>query len=387
MAMFRDRPISMVVASLDLAMPAPSGPTAKSAIAQARARLGEEPLAYLFSTTADRWVSRSADRYTWRGYQLLAYDGTTLAVPDSPENRAEFGGQSSGPKGGTSGYPSVRVVGLMSVRSHLLAALRIGPYAVGEVTLARELWRELPDHSVTIVDRGLMVANDLIQLERSGTNRHWVSRLKRKDTRFRTVASLGPGDALIELEVRREARRQNPELPRFWQVRAVTYIHQGKTTTLLTSLVDPKQFPAEELIHLYRERWEEEIAYDEIKTHMLGREEAIRSRTPAGVRQELFGIAIAYNLVRLEMAAVGEEAKVPPTRISFMMALRTIRDEWFWSSTSTSPGALPKHLAKLRQALKLWILPPRRSDRRYPRAVKVRTTHFPRKRPSVRKPK
>jgi hypothetical protein len=384
MGIFRDRPIASVVASLDLALPAPSGPTAKSAICQARKRIGDEPLAYLFTATADRWARRSAEQHTWRGLQVFAYDGTTVAVPDSPENRAEFGSQWVGSQGGHSGYPAVRVVGLIVVRSHILAALRIGPYTEGEVTLARDLWRELPDHSLTIVDRGLMVASELIQLERSGKNRHWLSRLKRKDTKYRVVASVGPGDEIVELEVSREARRQYPELPRFWRARAITYQREGKSTTLLTSLLDPEQFPAREIVAMYHERWENELAYDEIKTHLLDREETIRSRTPVAVRQELYGIAIAYNLVRLEMEAVADEAKVAPTRISFVMALRTIRDEWFWSSTSTSPGALPKHLAKMRQSLKLWILPERRSDRRYPRAVKVRSTHFPRKKPGPR---
>ena len=383
MALHRDKSIDHVVASLDLALPAPSGPAVKSAISQARQRLGEDPLAYLYTTTAAHWSSQSAAAHTWRGMALYAYDGTTLNVPDTPENRAEFGGQWVGKQGGHSGYPAVRVVGLLCVRSHLLAAMRIGPYEVGEVTLARELWRELPDHSLTIVDRGLMVANELIELERSGTNRHWLSRVKRKDTRLREVEVLGPNDRIVELEVTSEARRANPSLPRFWRVRAVTVTRKGKTTTFLTSLLDHIAYPASEIADMYHERWESELAYDELKTHLLNREEAIRSRTPEGVRQELYGIAIAYNLIRLEMEAVANEVKLPPTRISFIMALRTIRNEWFWASTNPSPGTLPKHLAKMRQTLRLWVLPTRRSERSYPRAVKIRGTHFPRKKPST----
>ena len=81
-------------------------------------------------------------------------------------------------------------------------------------------------------------------------------------------------------------------------------------------MTDAEAYPAKELVALYHERWELEIAYDELKTHMLHREEAIRSRTPDGVRQELWGIALAYNLVRLEMERAAAEARVVPTRNS-----------------------------------------------------------------------
>ena len=97
-------------------------------------------------------------------------------------------------------------------------------------------------------------------------------------------------------------------------------------STLLTSLTDPKLYPAKELVELYHERWEAEIAYDEVKTHLLAREETIRSRTPDGVRQELWGIAIAYNLVRLEVERAAAEANVPPTRISFVAAVALVRE-------------------------------------------------------------
>src|SRR5262249_61386890 len=101
---------------------------------------------------------------------------------------------------------------------------------------------------------------------------------------------------------------------------------------------------------MYHERWELELGYDEIKTELLDREEAIRSRTPTGVQQELWGIFLAYNLVRLEMERVAADAGVAPTRISFVAALRLICDEWLWSAVAV-PGAIPKHLRNLRASL------------------------------------
>src|SRR5207245_5632186 len=133
--------------------------------------------------------------------------------------------------------------------------------------------------------------------------------------------------------------------------------------------VDADRYPAAEIVALYHERWELELGFDEIKAEMLDREEAIRSKSPKGIRQELWGVFLAYNLVRVEMERVAAEAGVEPTRISFVAALRLICDEWLWCAIA-SPGAIPKHLRNLRASLKPLILPPRRSERLYPRAVK-----------------
>jgi hypothetical protein len=229
---------------------------------------------------------------------------------------------------GESGYPLVRLLGVMALRSHLLSALRFADYGTGEVTLAEELWRELPDDSLTIVDRNLLVADYLTSLARTGSNRHWLTRAK-TTTRLKTLRRLGKRDELVEIELSDETRRRYPQLPPSWQARAITYQRKGSPpSVLLTSLLDPAQYPAAELEALYHERWEIELGYDEIKTHMLARQETIRSKTPQGVRQEIWGIAIAYNLVRLEMERAADEAKVEPTRISFVYALSLVCREW-----------------------------------------------------------
>lgn len=377
MALLRDRSIDRVVASLDLSLPGKNELAAKSAIAQARKRVGFDAFRVLFEMTGKYWATETSSKHAWRGLSLFAYDGTTVAVPDSAENRTEFVGQWTG-NGGFSGYPAVRLVALMALRSHVLAAMRIGSYTTGETDLAAELWKELPPHSLVIVDRGLMVATDLIQLERSGEDQHWLSRPRTKLTKWTPVQKLGRGDELVELAVPTNARQRTPKLGKTWVVRAIHYKVKGSPRTLLTSLLDAEAYPAAELVQLYRERWEQELAYDEVKTHLLNREETIRSRTPEGVRQELYGIAIAYNLIRVEMERVAIALKLPPTRISFVAAAQLIRDEWLWCSNST-PGAIPKQLARLVERLKFYVLPPRRPGRSFPRAVKVRGTRFPRK--------
>jgi hypothetical protein len=380
MALMRGEPIERVVDAMDLALPDRHATlVAKSAITQARQRLGEDPLWYLFTTTAMEWAMRSADTHRWRGLSLYGMDGSTLRVADSPENRAEFGGQKAGGGRGESGYPLVRVVAMMALRSHVLSAFRFAPYAVGETTLARELWKELPEDSLVIVDRNFLVKRDLLTLELSG-NRHWLSRTK-VNTRWAVKEKLGKDDYLVELEVHETG------FPKTWPVRAIHYKRKGHPrSTLLTSLVDAEKYPAHELVALYHERWETEIAYDEVKTHLLDRQETIRSRSPEGVRQELWGIALAYNLVRVEMERVADEVGVPPTRLSFTASLALIRETLLWiGGRRFSWGTVPRRLLDLRRRLKRLLLPERRTERSFPRAVKIKMSSYPRKRPAKRR--
>lgn len=379
MGLMRDMSIERVVDKLELALPDRKDTlVAKSAISQARKRVGEDPLAYLFAATAAEWATRSADANRWRGFALYGLDGTTMRVADSAENRATFGSQENGAGRGDSGYPLVRIVAMMALRSHILSSFRFADYRTGETTLARDIWREVPEDSLVIIDRNFLVKKDLIHLETSG-NRHWLSRTK-KNTKWAIVERLGRDDYLVEWDV------QGTGLPRTWTLRAIHYQKKGyPRATLLTSLLDAEKYPAKELIELYHERWETEIVYDEVKTHLLDRRETIRSKTAAGVRQELWGIAIAYNLVRVEMERVALEAGVPPTRISFVGSLAMIRDEFLTLSLrSVTPGAIPASLVRLRKRLKRLILPPRRPERSYPRAVKRKMSNYDRKRPSVR---
>jgi hypothetical protein len=378
MALFRDRSIVEVAARLDLALPGPRGPTAApSAVSQARARLGAAPLAWLFAQSAAHWATLSADEHRWRGLALYGLDGTTLRVADSAANRAHFGGPASGR--GASGYPQLRLVALLVLRSHLLHAVAFGPYATDERVYAQTLWPHVPEHSLTLVDRNFFGAPHLFTLTRTGHERHWLMRAKAR-LRLFPLQRLGPGDALVELRVSPQARRADPTLPRHWQVRALRYRAPGqRPRLLLTSLLDPVRYPAAELVALYHERWEHELSYDELKTELLEREEALRSQRPAAVAQELWGLLLVYNLVRLAMARAATAAHVVPTRISFLAALHLIRDEWLWCAAA-APGAIPRHLHRLQQTLRLFLLPPRRSARRYPRAVKLKMSGYPRNR-------
>jgi Insertion element 4 transposase N-terminal/Transposase DDE domain len=385
MALFRNLSIEEVVRQLDVALPSASGKeVVPSAIAQARARLGPAPLRWLFLRTGAYWAHRSAEASRWKGLRLYGVDGTTVRVPDSPENREHFGPTDAGDARGLSGYPLARAVTLMALRSHLLVAADFGPYETGEISYAKELWAEVPDESLTIVDRSFFSAAILAPLARDGQSRHWLIRAK-STLKWTRVARLGPGDELVEMKISSSAHGLDESLPRGgpWVMRALKYKRRGfRPQTLLTSLVDARKYPAAELVELYHERWELELGFDEVKTEMLEREESIRSQRPAGVAQELWGLLLAYNLVRLEMEQVAHEAKVTPSRISFIAALRFIRTTLI-GLVFSSPGVIPKRLRQLRADIGHFVLPERRPDRRYPRAVKLKMSSYPRKRPTA----
>lgn len=380
MALFRNRSITEVATSLDLAMPSPNGrPTAaRSAISKARSRLGAEPLEWLFQRSAEEWAHQSADRDRWRGLALYAVDGTTFRVPDSHENSDHFG--YAGGARGKSGYPLVRLTALMAVRSHLIANASFGPYGRSELAYAADLWNSIPDDSLTILDKNYLSADTLLSLHRGGENRHWLIPAK-VDSKWRKLKQLGKNDELVEMNVSDSARRKNPTLPQTWTARAVRYQRKGfRPRTLLTSLVDPEKHPAAEIIELYHERWEIELGYGEIKTDMLdATKRPLRSLTPARIGQEIWGLLIAYNLVRLEMESIADEAGVPPTRISFVMVFQYICLE-LQSYIFTAPGAIPKRLRDLRADLQRFVIPGRRSERVYPRAVKVKMSNYAKKR-------
>ena len=269
----------------------------------------------------------------------------------------------------------------MALRSHILVAAEFGPYEDSEITLSAFLWRAVPDNALVMVDRGFLAAGILVPLARDGKNRHWLTRAK-STTKWRVVEHLGKNDDLVELTVSRDARKQDPSLPATYLARAITYQVKGfRPQVVLTSMLDPDAFPAAEVARLYHERWELELGYGEIKTDMLDRLESIRCRSVAGVEQELWGILLAYNLIRLEMERTADDFGVEPTRISFVTSLRIICDTWSWCALA-SPGALPTRLKTMRELFTSLVLPERRTARRYPRAVKIKMSKFPRKRPS-----
>ena len=387
MALFRDRCVQEVVSHLGLVFThnPECGPShrkvAPSAIPQARYRLGAEPMKHIFMETGRNWARPAAQQIQWRGLSLYGADGTTLRIPDTEGNRKEFGAPSS--RRGQAGYPQVRLVVLMALRSHLIATAAFGPYRgkkTGELSLARELWQDLPDNCLCILDKLFLSYADLYQVsgQKQG-NRHWLVPAK-SNLKWKTVRRLGKNDELIQVVFSAKARSENSDLPESMIVRAIRYQIKGfRPRTLLTTLLDPQKYPADEITALYHERWELELGYDEIKTHMLEREEALRSQKPEGVKQEIWGILLAYNLVRRKMLDVAQTFDLEPNRISFRHSLQLIRVFCLVEAWIAPPTKLARRLEELGEMVScLLVLPERRPKRSYERSVKIKMSKYKR---------
>jgi len=390
MALFRDCAIRTVAMHLGLSNPwgkARRGGRARSvaasAVAKSRQRLGHKAMEIIFNRSAQAWAEPAADADRWQGLSLWGMDGTTLNVQDTLDNEKEFG--LPGSSRGRPGYPKVRLVALMALRSHLLRGVGFGPCRgkkTGEQALAEDLRPMIPVDSLTIFDKGFLNYGALWRLHHDDdgkpTTRHFLIRAK-KNLKFKTLAVLGPGDELVEVSISSTARKKDPRLPKKMQLRAISYQVKGyPKRKLLTSLLDPKRFPAREIAAMYHERWETERGYAELKTTMLERKEALRSRKPDGVRQEIWGILLAYNLVRLMILEAAQEAGLPPTRISFKNALHLIRTFCTINAWQAPSGTMKTELRMLREMLAVLILPERRPERRYKRHVKIKMSGYKR---------
>jgi hypothetical protein len=170
-ALFRHVSLEQLVLLLHLALPTPEALGVTSgAISHARKALGPEPLEQLFQSWAAPQAHAAASVERWRGLSLYGLDGSSLRVADTEPNRDHFGGHDGGPRG-RSGYPLVRLVVLMALRSHLLAAAAFGPFSLGEFTLAQALWAQLPADSLIVLDRNFYSAAVLLGIERIGPAR------------------------------------------------------------------------------------------------------------------------------------------------------------------------------------------------------------------------
>lgn len=378
MGLYREQSIVDLVWKFGLARcAADERPLRSNAITKGRERVGDAPVHALAQRTGTEWAIPSALAHRWRGLALFGIDGSTLRVADSDENRRTFGVHSGGRGGG--GLPLLRMVALMALQTHLIVEAVIGGFkGTSEVAFGEQLLPAIVGDSLTLLDRGFLSVWLLHRITSEGCNRHWLTRIK-KTTRWTVIQTYGPGDQLVEIKTPDEARRKHPTLPRTWRARLIEYHRAGfRPQALLTSLLDPHQWPAAEIVELYHVRWELELGLDEIKTELLQRKEALRSRTAVGVRQEFWGIIVGYNIIRHEMVRIARHLDVPPVRISFVFVLRVVRERQLLESQMH----IGQTAIVARWLRDLLVLPVRRA-RQYPRAVRKKMTAYPTKRTSA----
>ncbi|MER6851576.1 IS4 family transposase [Streptomyces flaveolus] len=269
----------------------------RSSLCRARVRLGEEVLETMFRQVAGPLAVQETPGAWWRGLRLLALDGTQFDVPDSVSNGDTFDGPSTG--GTPFGFPQVRAAVLAEIGTHAVLDAGLGGYRDGERSLAYPLASSTGPGDLVIADRGFWSVEFVHAFTTPGA--HLLVRLQSNHLGT-TQADLPDGSRLSLMrpgkDVRLRAAREGRVLPKEVTYRVITFAKDDKVVHLGTSLLDPEQHPADELIALYRQRWEIELAFDEIKNH-LGPGGPLRSRTPEAVRQELWALLAVHQAVRL----------------------------------------------------------------------------------------
>jgi Insertion element 4 transposase N-terminal/Transposase DDE domain len=374
LALLRQMPLWQVVQEMSLTLDGQDLP-APSASVQARQRLGAEPLAHLFGLLTDAWGR--AHPVHPESLRVLAVDGVVWSAPDSADNRQVLG--SGQTQYGPQPWPMVRAVCLLDTDSHELLDAQLGDYHQGELTLAAGL-RGLDD-SITLFDRAYFSAAFLLDWQGAGSERHWLMRA-RDNLRHEVEQTLGENDWLIRMPVSQRARQLRPELPSHWQARMVQTLVDGKPRRFITSMLDAQRFDAQQLAQLYRQRWEIELGFREIKQSLQQSHSMLRSRQPELVMQEVWGVLIAHTLLRRCMRLMAQHAKVEPVRISFHTARHAIVGV-LRSVHLARAGVVPQHLQWLMQEARHFVLPPRRQGRSFPREVKrsTRSKYPPKKMP------
>jgi Insertion element 4 transposase N-terminal/Transposase DDE domain len=294
----------------------------KSAIFQARERLGAEPVEMLFRRTASPLAAESSPGCWLAGRRLVAIDGTTLDVADTVEND-EFFGRPGVNKGERSAFPQARVVAVGECGTRAVIDAEVGAYTTGENTLAQALCDRLEPGMLALADRGFCGFPLWQRAQATGADLLW--RAKNNMTP-RLIETLEDGSWLAEFRLSGNAGRHTDPLT----IRVIEYtIDDGRTNDnvyrLFTTILDPDDAPAVELAAAYAERWEIETAFAELKTHQRGAQVVLRSKSPPLVLQEIWGHLCCHYAIRTLMFEAAHTAEVDTDRVSFTAALRLAR--------------------------------------------------------------
>lgn len=376
MSLFRNETVWDIASRLDISLPGKNKLVAPSALVQGRQRLGAEAVQHTFQILAHRSFYNQAFEQ-WCGLNLLAVDGVSFRTQDNDENRNAFGSDSN--QYGEGNYPQVRMCSLMEVSSHLLLDSCFDARHVGEMTLAERLLPSVPDDSLTLFDRGYYSLGLLHRWQNQGQNTHWMLPARR-DLQYQVERHISDNDKLVTLFTSPQARKKFDDLPEKITARLTTYSIDGKHYRVLSSLTDLMRYPHDEITEVYTQRWEIELGFREMKQGLHQSKHLLRSKKPDMVRQELWGMLLAYNLIRLVMIdATKEDESLIPRQLSFSLCMRHIV-AFFMLTPIHSASKLPLHYQELLKTLRLFVLPDRLPDRTYPRAVRKKPMKYPYKR-------
>lgn len=292
-------------------------------------------------------------------YRLMAIDGTVFNTPDTKANSQAFGRSSN--QYGKGAYPQVRCVLLVECGSHAPVGLEINAYDISEVHGAHQLLNQIGPDTLLLVDAGISGGGffehvrtqkgHVLGVVQAGT---WENLSKQR--------RLVDGSVLAWVNPSRGVKY--PMKKGMW-VRIISYRltderlgEVGTVYRLATTLLNPRIAPADVLLELYHERWEVELVIDEIKTHERAQRKVLRSKTPSGVIQEIYGIFLGHYAVRAMMAQAAVQADVDPDRVSFTRGMFHLVEMISFSLT-LQEDATQELVQRLSHHITRELLPPR----------------------------
>jgi hypothetical protein len=302
------------------------------AYCQARDRLPEKFFSAVTCLVGRALESKVDPKWLWKGRRVYMFDGSTVTMPDTPENQQAYP-QVYNQKPGL-GFPIARIGVIASLSCGAIVSLGFCRYAgkgQGETSLLRRMWDVLCPGDVLLGDRLMANWPGIVMLQQRGVE--VVSRLDetKRTANFRKGERLGKGDHIVRWRkpnsIRSVDRKTYNALPEFLTIRETriqTHVSgfRSKTFVVVTTLLDPEQATKEDLALLYRARWNNELDLRSIKSTM--QMDVLRCKTPELVRKEVWTHILAYNLIRTIMAQAAFRHDVEPRTISFKGALQTL---------------------------------------------------------------
>jgi hypothetical protein len=297
-----------------------TGPVAEpseKALRDLRRRIGSAPVQRLFEVLAGPLAQPSTPGVSYRHWRTVAFDGcSSLVVPSHERNWSWLGRPAS--RLGEAGYPRLMLMTLCETGTRGLVAAAFGPVARGETYYAQQLAPDLTPDMLLLADRAFHTNDLLTQVACRGAQ--FLVRCTSR--RHPPVLTLLPDGSYLTRVAGLVLRVIEAEI----RTRAADGSTFGETYRLLTTLTDHRTDPAHRLVRLYHERWEIECAYLALR-HTLLKGRVLRSKDPAGLTQELWGLLTLYQALRSVMVTAMETRScTDPDRASFIIALEAARD-------------------------------------------------------------
>jgi hypothetical protein len=353
----------------------------RSSLCEARQRLGAAPVRRVFDLVVKPLATPGTRDAFYNGLRLMGIDGTVLDVPDTPANEAHFGRSSGGR--GDSAFAQLRKVSLVELGTHVEVAMAVGGYHDSEQKLVEQLWDRIPHDALLLEDRGFFSYKHWKTLDARGTK--LLVRLK-GNMILKPIERLPDGSYLAKIYPSPWYRTKDRD---GIVIRVIEYTlddpertGHGETHRLATNLSDYELFPAMELACGYHERWEEELVFDEQKTHQDPRRPSkpthLRSQKPDGVEEELYALSLGHFVVRALMLEAAQREDLDVDQLSFTGCLHILQARLPECDAST-PQSLDQWYEVLLAELARERLDPRR-NRVNPRVVKRKMSKFAKKR-------